>query len=299
MNYKIINTAILTSQDVPKSVTRDDQFYDYLLNNSIAYYYSFHLSKEKNIIDKKIINTGDNLNRKYIKTLKLINNLCEKNKIKFLLFKTYKYVSEVVDNDIDLIIKEKDFCNFTKALGDEGFKCLEEERLKIKCLKKGLCKIEPRVNLSFRGRILADQKRIWQKQEEVIIDGMKVLKTTKEIDLLYLLLSILYTPNYLKLYYLLIYKNVDLEKLYKLSPDKNISQDLKFLLRNLTKNLEDKHFPLFLEDISFIVWWYRRIFLASDITLLKRFTLIVSFFYFKYLYVFFNKLVFKHDWSLE
>lgn len=299
MDYKTINNAILTSRDVPRSVTRDDRFYDYLLNNSVAYYYSVHLSKEENIINKKIITVGNNLNRKYIKTLELINKLCQKNNLIFLLFKTYKYVPEVVDNDIDLVIKERDFYIFIKALENEGFECFEDEHLKARCYKDGYCKIEPRVSLSFRGRIILDEKRIWQKQEEVIIDGMKISKTTKEIDLFYLLLSILYNPNYLKLYYLLIYKNVDLEEFYKLSLDKNINQDLKFLLINLTKNMEIRRFPLFLENICFTIWWYRRIFLASDITLLKKLTLIAHFFYLKYSYIFFNKLILKHNWALD
>lgn len=297
MNYKIINCAILASRDVPKSINRNDEFYDYLLSNSVAYYYSTCLSKNKNIIEKKIITAGDSLCRKYIQTLKLINKICRKNKIKFLLFKTYKYVPEAVDNDIDLIIKEGDFYNFTQAFKKEGFRCFKEEHLKIECLKEGFCKIEPRVNLSIRGRVLLDEKRIWQRQQEVIIDGMRIMKTTKEIDLFYLLLSILYTPNYLKLYHLLIY-NIDLGKLNQISLDKEISEDLKFLLRNLTKNFENKRFPLFLENISFLVWWYKRIFLSSDIILFKRFSLIASFFYFKYLYIIFNKLVFKHTWFL-
>lgn len=300
MDYKIINTAILTSRDVPKSVTRDDKFYNYLLNNSVAYYYCAHLSKEKSIMDKKIIAAGNILNSKFIKTLKIINKICKKNKMKFLLFKTYKYFPEAVDNDIDLFIKKKDFYNFMKVLEKEAFKCFENEPLKGICLRENFCKIEPRVHSSSRGQIFLNEKKIWENVEPVNVGGMKVFKTTKEIDLFHLLLSILYNPNYLKLYLLLLYKNCQTENLYLLSSDKKINEDLKFLLKNvITENVKRKRFPLFMGNINFTIWWYKRILSNARISLFSRLRLIVSFFYVKYSYLFFNRLVFKHPWPLD
>lgn len=300
MDYKTINTAILTSRDVPKSVVRDNKFYNYLLSNNVAYYYCSHLSKEKNIMDKKIIAAGNILDNKYIKTLKIINKLCKKNKMKFLLFKTYKYFSEAVDNDIDLFIREKDFDNFIKALEKEGFTCIVNESLKAICLKEGYCKIEPRVDSSIRGIFFLNEKKIWEKIELVNVDGMKIFKATKEIDLLYLLLSILYNPNYLKLYLLLLLKNSDRKKIYKLCLDRKINEDLKFLMRNLiTRNVENKRFPLFIGNSSFIFWWCKRILPISKLPPLSKVKLIVFFFYSKYLFLFFNRLVFEHEWPLQ
>lgn len=300
MNYKIINAAILSSQDVPKSVIRDNNFYNYLLNNNVAYYYSKHLSKEKTIMDKKIATAGDILNSKFLKTLKLINKVSKKNNIKFLLFKTYKYFSEVVDNDIDILIKERDFYHFMKALQQEGFACFENEHLKAICLKEGFCKIEPRVNSSIRGLVFLSEKKIWERIELVNVDGIKIFKATKEIELLHLLLSILYNPNYLKLYLLLLFKNSDRRKLHKLYMDKETHADLKFLLKNLiTKNVENKRFPLFIGNTSFILWWCKRILPISKLTLLSKLKLILSFFYSKYLFLFLNRLVFEHEWPLQ
>lgn len=300
MNYRVINHAILTASDIPKSVVRDDKFYNYLLSNNVAYYYCTNLSVGKSMMDKKIIKAGNILNNKYIKTLKIINKICKENKMKFLLFKTYKYFSEVVDNDIDLFIREKDFDKLIKTLEKEGFTCFVNESLKAICLKEDFCKIEPRVNSSIRGLVFLSEKKIWERIELVNVDGMKIFKATKEIELLHLLISILYNPNYLKLYLLLLFKNSDRRKLHKLCMDKETHEDLKFLLKNLiTKNVENKRFPLFIGNTSFILWWCKRILPISKLTLLSKLKLILSFFYSKYLFLFLNRLVFEHEWPLQ
>ena len=299
MHHKIINTAILFSKDIPTSISKDSKFYDYLLDNGVAYYYSAYLSKEKSIVDKKIIVAGNILNDKYMRTLEVINKICIEENIKFLLFKSYKYFHEVVDNDIDLFVQKKDFHNFIKAFEKEGFTCIEDENLKWECSKKSFCKIEPRVNSSFRRRLFLNEDKIWEKAEPLNINGMKIFKTTKEIDLFHLLLSILYTPSYLKLYLFKLFKESNIKKLYKLNLDEEINQDIKYLLKNLVENAEEKCLPSFLGNINFTRWWFKRIFLSSDISLFKKFTLILFFFYSKYSYIYFNRLVFKHPWPLN
>jgi len=299
MNYKVINNAILNSRDLPKSFPRDEEFYDYLLANNVAFYYSMYLSKEKSIMDKKIIEVGKNLNKKFFNTLKLIIKICKDKKIKFLLFKTYKYIPEAVDNDIDLFVKKKDFYSFMKALEKENFSCIENEPLKGICKKEGFCIIEPRVTLSFRGVTILDEKKIWKKTEIVNIAEIGVLKASLEVDLLHLLLSILYNPNYLKLYLLLLYKKCDKNRLLLLCLDKRIQQDLNFVLNHLiTKNIEEKRLPLFMGNIEFSNWWYRRILPISDLSLYKKLRHVFCFFYIKYLYLFLNKLAFQHQWPI-
>lgn len=300
MNYTGINTAILKSRDIPKSIPRDNKFYSYLLNNNVAYYYCQHLSKEKNAMEKRIIKAGEILNSKFFRTVELIDKVCKEKKIKFLLFKTYKYFSEIVDGDIDLFIKEQDFYSFIKVLEDKGFKCFENEHLKAVLRKEGFCNIEPRVSASFHGQVFLNEKKIWEKIEEVRVDRIKVFKATKEIDLFYLLLEVLYRPSYLKLYLLLLFKNSNIKKLYTLSLEKHLNQDLKFLLSKfITSNVENKSFPLFIGDIDFTIWWFKRIFPNTYFPLLVRLKHILFFFYSKYAYVFFNQLVFRHEWPLN
>lgn len=299
MDYESINRAILNSRDVPKSIPRHKKFYDYLLDNNVAFYYCSHLSKQKNATDERIITAGNILNDKFLKTLKLISRVSKENRIKFLLFKTYKYIPEVVDGDIDIIISERDFHKFLKALEKIGFYCIENEPLKAFCKKEGYSNIEPRVNAEFHEIVILDEKRVWENVEQVKIQEIEVSKVTKEIDLLYLLSSILYGPNYLKLYLLMVYKKNDISKLFTLTTNNIIERDLKFLLRNLiTDNIENKRFPLFFGDINFAIWWFRRILPNSNLSLFVRLKQILFFFYSKYSYLFFNKLVFKHNWPL-
>lgn len=300
MNYKAINIAILSAQDVSKSITRDSEFYDYLLNNSVAYYYATHLSKEKTDMDKKVIAAGNILNDRFLNTVVLIDKVGRENNIKFMFFKTYKYIPEVVDGDIDLFVQEKDFHKFLNALEKEGFKCFENEPLKGFCKKDGYSIIEPRVNAEFHGLIILNENKIWEKVEYLKIGEIKVLKAFKELDIFYLLLTTIYGPKYLTLYLLILYRDCDIKKLYRLSTDKQINEDLEFLISNLiTNKTENKRFPFFMGDIHFALWWCKRILPALQISIFERFKHLTFFFYSKYVYIFFNKLVFKHTWPIS
>lgn len=296
MNYSIINSAILTGRDISASL-KDSRFYDYLLGNSVAYYFARKLSSKKTSMDKKIIATGKSLNSKYLKTLRLINRLCKVNGIRFLLFKTYKYIPEVVDNDIDVLLKKKDFFSFLKILRSAGFDCIENEPLKGICKKEGFCIIEPRVDSSFHGLTIMKEDQIWRRVESVNVDGMRFIKPLKELELVHLLLSLLYNPNYLKLYLLLIIKSTNLEKLRSFDLDEHLKSDLNLIIEDLmTDDIADKRFPLFISNVKFIKWWFKRIFPNSKLSLYTRLKHLIYFFYLKYSYVLFNKLVFKHSW---
>ena len=122
----------------------------------------------------------------------------------------------------------------------------------------------------------------------------------KEIDLFHQLLSILYNPNYLKLYVYILLKSVKIENIQDLIEDKKIKQDVVFLLEKIiTKDIENKKFPVFINNIDFIFWWSRRIFPNLKLTSSIKIKHLVFFFYMKYSYVFLNKLVFKHQWYLN
>lgn len=299
MNYRDTNIALLTGDDVYDSFVKDQDFYDYLLGNNVAYYYASNISTKKTVMDKKIIRVGNILNNKYIKTLELINTLCKENNIKFLLFKTYKYIPEVIDNDIDLLIKKKDFYHFMKVLQNQGFECIENEPLKGICKKDGFCTIEPRTNSSFHGLTIMDEHKLWEKYEIVNVGGMRILKVIKEFEIIHLLLSILYNPNYLRFYLLIIYRGCNVKNLHKTNLEKHVLADLKLVINDLIKEgIEVKRFPLFLGNIKFISWWYKRI-LNSRLNRFTKFKHLIYFFYLKYSYILFDKLIFIHKWPLN
>lgn len=296
MNYKLVNSAVLEGRDIPKSL-KDKRFYDYLLGNSVAYYFVSKLSAKKTSMDKKIIAKGKSLNSKYFKTLKLIDKLCQLNRIRFLLFKTYKYIPEVVDNDIDILLKKKDFHLFLQILRSEGFDCIENEPLKGICKKEGFCTIEPRVDSSFHGITIMTEDQILRKVESINVYGIKLIKPLKELELAHLLLSLLYNPHYFKLYLLLIIRGASIERLRSVDLDEHLKKDLNLVIEDLiTDDIENKRFPLFISNVKFISWWFRRISLNSNLSLYARLKHIIYFFYLKYSYILFNRLVFKHTW---
>lgn len=299
MNYKKINTCIIQSKEITNLLIKDKSFYGYLLNNNVAYYYSTSISKQINKYEKGIMRAGNQFNKRYIKTLKIIMEISKEAGIDFLLFKTFKHFPEAVDGDIDLFIQEKNFYQFLQLLTKRGFTCTEDARLKASCKKSNFCIIEPRVHISFLGRTILEEKHIWRNIEEVTVDKLKVKTTTKELDTFFLLLNVLYGPNYFKLYSYLIFKTIDLKKMYSLAKNDAILLDLQLVIQKLLSSYpEEKKFPLFTNDIVFLKWWSERILGNPKNTFSIKIKYILFFLYAKYRYTFFDKLPFRHDWNL-
>lgn len=298
MNYQKINNALVNSDRSINSYVKNHTFYKYLLNNGLAYFFSKNISNKSNYIEQRLIKAGDHFENKFVKTLTLINRVCKKSNIKYLLFKTVKELNEVVDGDIDLFVKEKDFRKFISVMEIEGFRCIAEDHLKGSCIKKGYLKVEPRVDIAYHGMVVVPEKVIWKNSEKTKIDNMAILKTTKEIDVLHALLNIMYGPNYLKLYTLIVYKMTTPNNLIKLTKG-FAKKDLNEIVHWIEANNEIKgKFPLFLENRRYLNWWQKRVFRSKKIGILNKLKLISYFFYSKYLYLLTGKLVLTHDWGI-
>jgi hypothetical protein len=298
MNYKIINNSIISGKDFLIGFKKDRKFYDYLFNNNVAYYYSKVISKDKNPIEEDIIKRGDKINQKYYKTLKLINLLCKKNNIPFLLYKTHKYIPEVVDGDIDLFVKEIDFYKFMRIFREEGFKCIEDEPKKGKCIKEGYCVIEPHINIGWRENLIINQKIIWNHFESIKIGGIKFKKCSRNLDIFSIFLELFWEPNYLKLYDLLVIKRVQNSKqISSLTNDIILRNQIDIIFNLLINNeLLIKNLPFFLPNNYFINWWFKYIALNNEKTFSFKIKHLIYFVYWKYRYKIINKLPFRHYW---
>lgn len=300
MNYKSINNLVIFNLDEKLLPKKDKYFYKYLLFNNVAYYFAKYISKDKTIIEKEIIRAGKLLDDKFVRTMELIHIVCEEKNIKILLFKTYKYIPEIVDGDIDLIIRKRDFNKFLVALRKKGFICWESEPLKASCEKEGFCKIEPRVHISFHGFKVLNDKDIWQKTDAVIIKNMTFQRTIREIDVLILLLNILYGPNYCKLYLYKILLQTNQTNLMSLVKDKGLKNDIAFLLSWLAnEDIIRKRFPVFLDTIQFVKWWFNRVLVNTHFRTTMKFKYLTFFLFSKYGYMFLNRLPFAHEWSIR
>lgn len=298
MKYRIFNQALMEKYDFP--IEKSKKFYKYLLDNNVAYYYARYVSNTKNNIEEDIIKAGDTLLVKFTKTITLINSICKNANIEFLLFKTYKHIPEIVDGDIDLLIKEKDFSLFLTLLQEYGFTIIPEGPTKASCLKEGFCKIEPRTSFSFHGTEILKKQTVWKHIQTVKIDSLTIKTTTKEIDTLFTLLNALYGPNYIKLYSYLVFKNTNPENLLNLLEEKEIKNDLRIFLKALNSSQAlDTRFPLFAGNITFIIWWIKKIAINANISLLNKCKHLLFFFYAKYGYIIFNTLPFRHDWNTK
>lgn len=298
MNHSMVNKAILDGKT--GSLKKDETLYSYLLLNNVAYYFSSTLVARMEDWDKAVIKAGDKFNARFIKTLVLINKICRKKKILYALYKTYKPISEAVDGDIDLFVKEKDFDLFMSTFENEGFMCRQTEPLKGECVKAGFCKIEPRCDVSFHGIQVLAESEVWLNSHKEIIGGITVPVAAREIDVLGLLLNILYGPNYCKLYFYKVLKKTNKQRLKSLVKSKSIRNDVSFLLSWLAgKKLIGKRFPLFVDNFNFVSWWFRRILMSSRLSTFQKLKHLAFFFYSKYGYVLFNRLPFTHDWGMK
>jgi hypothetical protein len=295
MNYKKTNLAVLQPQKGPSTELKGHKLHKYLLDNNIAYFY---LTKKNEHLksDNKILAKGEALNRRYVKTLLLIDKISKENKIDCLLFKTHKYIEDVVDGDIDLIIKKGQLQKFIRKIEKSGFKCIQEEKFKYSCTKSGFSKIEPRVNVSYHGLMVIESKTVWSNTDYIQVKNRKIRKTLFEIDLVAQLLNVLYGPNYLKLYLYKISQRANFDVVENLV-NNSVKEDIRLVKRELLqkKNLE-KRFPIFLSNYSYMNWWREKILLSTKVKLLDKIRHIVFFYYIKYKYTFFSKTHFKHEW---
>lgn len=297
-NLKTINNAVINGKRAEIPPGGLSETYKYLLKNNVAYYYST-LSGNKNSKDKAIIASANVLNRRFEKTIKILTATSTKENIPFLLFKTYKYIPEAVDGDIDLFVKEKDFHGFLEALSREGFTCFENEPLKAICTKDGHCVIEPRVYSSFHSIKIVEQEEIWREPESVMLAGRRVGKVRKEIDLLHLLLNLLYGPNYLRLYLYKVTEAGSFRKMMEVKTAFDVREDLNLIHKTFfSEKALSKKFPQFMGSSAFLKWWWKR-FVPKSTSLKEKIKHPIFYFYMKYSYFFFNKLVFNHNWEVN
>lgn len=295
--YKDINSAILNNKNNDLSAIHKDKLYKYLINNNVAYFYAKKIRAAKGDKEKRVVREGNKYNRKFFKTIKLVDDVCRQNKIDYLLFKTFKYVPEVYSGDLDIIVKEKTFEKIIEIFEKRGFSNRSDVKLKVELQKDGYSKIEFRVNVEYHGIALFESKEIWKYKEKTKLGGLEIFKTTEDFDLVCLLLNIIYGPKYLDLYLMLLKKQVGSKKLLGFISGTRLAEDLRFIVSELIeKDFSNKCFPLFIPDLIYLRWWVKKIFLSDKVFLLEKLKVIVFFFYIKYKYLFFDNLQYAHKW---
>jgi hypothetical protein len=201
LHYQEINSAILEGRDIDMALVKKDKaFYAYLFNNKVAYYYSSELSMQQNNFESAIVQRGREFDELYRTTLKFISEVCTKHKIPFVLFKTHKYIPEVVDGDIDVLVRQADFNRFLEVFAQEGFMTEEDEPGKGKCIKDGFSLIEPHINISWRTNKFLDGELAWQGARTVTYKGLKIPCCSPEIELFAAAGELYFSPEYIDLF---------------------------------------------------------------------------------------------------
>lgn len=299
MNRPAINHALLAGVDVNSGdVVRDDKFYAYLLNNKVAHYYATQLSKQKTQRDIELAQSFDVYEEKFVKTLSLVDRICKKQGIEYLLYKTYRFVPEVVDGDIDLIVRKSDFQKFLDAFEDIGFDCIEDEPGKGKCEKDGYNVVEPHVNVSWRGGGYLKEDFLWSNTIDVKVGGLDVKNVSLEVEVVAIAAKILFEPAYLDIYSLKLLQycyeqNVDRNHMLEatMRPDM-LEEVLRYCESFLNRDIIRTKMPAFLPPGMFFRLWTRNCIQSKDYKIYLLHSLFYVYWRVRYMTV--SKLPFTH-----
>lgn len=258
MKFLSIHNALISGEDLPPTFEKNIEFYEYLLNNRVAYFYVSQISQHSNSIEKQIFEAGKKRNSIFYNTLLELKNICEKYGIEFMLYKTYKYFWEVIWGDIDIIIKKSDFYSLLDLLRSHGWNSIEDEPGKWKCTKDGYITIEPHISISWNGNVLFDSEKLWEHKILIDVQGITCFSLSLELEQLSIILKILYGPEYLDFYdYLVLHKSsIDIKQHLT-------SYEAKYYAMLINTPL-DVQYPFFLSSwsifyinfIRFLATWY-------------------------------------------
>jgi hypothetical protein len=295
MNYWKINNAILAWKDIDESVVKDKAFYNYLLNNRVAYYYCSQLSNKTNKVETKILEAWAERNEIFYKTMETLELICDKYDIEYLLYKTYKYYNEIIWGDIDIIVHENDFHEFLSVFSREWRKCEEDEVGKWKCEKEWYITIEPHVNISWNNIVIpSNNLRVDTTSITIWTSSFNTLNNS--FELLSICLKVVVSPEYVDLYDLLIvdmiYNRYDQKIDFNHLENKKINEMVKhiFYYRIHPLTINSPHFfskfPYFLSTFDILKFNFK---IYLELWVINKYMFIHNF-YRKRRYAFFNKL---------
>lgn len=266
----------------------------------MAYFYAKNIDRTNDKFSKSVVSVGNSLNSKYSKTKTLILMVSKEIGVLPILFKTFKHVPEIVDNDIDLVLKRKDVVKFVMKLEKLGFLYIKESKYKYICTKKGYNKIEPRADILVAGRKILNYQQTLKYVQKIGKGNEKITVTNQELDAFYFMLNCLYGPNYLKLYHYMVIDGVVFSRIEEIAKDISCLPEITFFKRKvLDKISKDVSFPIFLKNIDYLVFYIRFIMFNSNMIFTSKIKHLLFFFFFKYKYIFFNKLHFQHQWPIR
>jgi len=297
MNYHEINTAIAEGRDIDTLlVKKNKRFYDYLLNNKVAYYYASELSTHPNATEQAIIKQGDAFNAAYIKTVAYVKAVCEEENIPFLLFKTHRYIPAAVDGDIDLLVKRDDFQRFLQAFRDRDFDAIEDEPEKGKCTKEGYISIEPHVNISWRDNVFFAGDKAWEDATEVVYGDVSIPCCSPLVELLAAAGELYFSPEYIDLFRLetaqvLLSQQDSFDDVTDDTARKLLDQYVRWL-DNVTSLYLDQKLPFFLPHTKLDKA------IRAHVSGKERMEIVFKNFCWEYRYKLIDRLPFTHDWNI-
>lgn len=231
-------------------------------NNRVLYYYLKNINKKG---AKKILRNGEKRINKLKKTLVFINKIFKKNKLKFLVVKTYKFISYVTF-DVDLLVKPKDFektkqvlrkngCKIEKHPGKQTFK-------QANCRKKGFLNIDLHTGFSWQGVTYLDDKLLWKNPQKVRMQGVLTNIPNATVEFLLNAAHVLSERRFITildyLFFVQSLKKTNLKLMLSQTKKHYWDTSFKRLLRIIKQLSYNSKFPYFLPT-SFVIniFWER------------------------------------------
>lgn len=144
-------------------------------------------NKKKEYKIKKIVQSGEKAINGFRKTINFLNSSLGKEKIPFLIVKTFKYL-DYVTFDVDFLVPYDKFHKSIKVLKKYGAKVDPHPRKQglhqRNCFVKGLLKMDLHRKFFWQGIEHIDLDYVWANPEKRIINGVECLCPSLEVDFL-------------------------------------------------------------------------------------------------------------------
>jgi len=208
MTAELLNQLLLLKQDKIKkeNIQNMSHFLKLASNNRVLYTLTDRLLQEELYKTRpelagleKIKETGDEYQKKLRRTIIFVQKKLNKEKISFLVIKTYRPI-EYVTIDVDVLVKREDFertKQFLSTADAEIRECSSKKQVDI--IVPGLLRIDLHKGVFWQNSTFLDEDLPWKKVCTKKIRGVTIPIPNLETEIILMLLNLLYERMYIPL----------------------------------------------------------------------------------------------------
>jgi len=143
------------------------------------------------------------MDNKFHQTIKDLDKALTSGNIAWLL--TRLLSNSIKVDDLDILVKEKDFNKAIQELGNIGYQMFSHDMAlggrkkgyQVNLVKKGRIKIDLHKDFTWRGSKYIDSSAIWKSKKKVEFGDLGVHTPSKDVDTFLIFINILFEKTYI------------------------------------------------------------------------------------------------------